>query len=85
MSIKSSIAHASSPHGWFHIYHESDVDSLDEMNKNDDVYFSIAFGRTETTHRIPKGVFDIIVNQLQRLPNTPDMKTAPPTALGGHT
>ena len=64
MSIKSSIAHASSTHGWVHIYHESDVDSIDEMHHNDDIFISVAFGRTETTHRIPKGVFDIIVKQL---------------------
>jgi len=70
MSIKHTIAHGMTPHGWMHIWHESDVDSLDEIGPREDIYIQIAFGRTETTHRIPMGLWRIIARQVT--PNAKD-------------
>ena len=47
MSIKTTIAHGSTPHGWLHVYHESDVDSLDVM------YVGTEKGRNNDAHMQP--------------------------------
>ena len=74
MSIRNSIAYATSLHGEVHIWHEHDVESIDELHDSEDIFLQVSFGRIETTHRIPMGIFRILVPQIASClpPNAPD-------------
>ena len=65
MSIKNTIAHGTTPHGVVHIWHEADADHVDELHPSEDeIFLRFVFGRTDTTHRIPAGLWRVLVRQI---------------------
>ena len=77
------LAFCSTPHGYVRFWHEYGEDPISDLPESADIMLTVAFGRTDTTHRIPVGVYRRLLSQLQGEPKVEDLKqTLRQIALG---
>ena len=70
------LAFCSTTHGYVRLWHEYGDSPIEGLPESADVMLTVAFGRTDSTHRIPAGVYRSLLRQLQGDPEVEDLMQA---------